>query len=384
MTKKEYMSELRHELERIKFSEMSEILEDYENHFQAAMADGKSEDMIIAELGDIRELVAELKDYAANDMQERKETSYATGEAECGGMPDFSADKYSAQVGEKTHKAPKHIVLDLICADVTFRMSEENNMSMEYKNDTKAWSRGRMMFYGHQEGDTFYAEEKNINKGGISVSCGSELFIWLPTGCETVRVSGKSGDVILQNVSGLKSFQGKSMSGDIQVLGGHITELHCESMSGDIEIRNHSGDRMEAKSMSGDVCLEGAAYLRGNFESVSGDVSVDELAKGAKATIKSVSGDVNAVVRDASEGEFKTTSGDVRIVIEKECTGFELESNGLNTSMPFGMKVPGCGDVRIRSNAEIPFVNGAYCYGDRSTKLYVSTVSGDVTVKHFD
>lgn len=383
MTKKEYMSKLRAELEKIDFSEMAEIMEDYENHFQAGIADGKSEERIVEELGDIRELISELSEYATAEMKTGVEKKVVYETENMGGMPDFSADKYCAQVGDEPHKAPKHIVLDLICADVTFRMSEEDNMSMEYTNDTKAWSKGRMIFSGHQEGDTFYAEETNINKGGISVSCGSELIIWVPTGCKSVRINDKSGDIVLQNIVGLESFHGKTMSGDIRVLGGNVSELRCESMSGDVEIRNHASERLEAKSVSGDVSLEGTTYFRGEFESVSGDVNVDELSKNAVARMKSVSGDVNVVVRDASEGEMKTTSGDVHIVIEKECTGFELESKGLNMGA-FGIKGPRGGNVRIRSNVDIPFVNGAYCYGDRSTKLYVSTVSGDVTVKHYD
>ena len=39
MTKKEYMETLKAELEKIHFSEKAELLEDYENHFQAGMAD---------------------------------------------------------------------------------------------------------------------------------------------------------------------------------------------------------------------------------------------------------------------------------------------------------------------------------------------------------
>ncbi len=381
MTKKEYMQALKEELEKIRFSEKAELLEDYENHFQAGIADGKSEEMIVEELGDIDELIAELRYYSLDNKESKKEEPVKKEQGIFGGISAAMENAFTTGDKEKAHKAPKHIDLELICADAVFRMSDGNNMKMEYKNDSKIWSKGKLIFTGHQDGDTFYAKEESCNRMGIAASCESKLIIGIPTECESIRVRGKSGDIVLQNIVGLEKFTAKTMSGDVHVHGGTVKELHCESMSGDVEVRNHAAEHLSCKSMSGDLNLEGTTYFRGEMESVSGDVHVDEIAKDSKVQLKSVSGDVQVVVRDACQGEVKTTSGDVRITIEKECTGFVLETKGMNSGKPFAGH--GCGNVRIRSDVEIPYVNGAFCYGDRSAKLYAGTVSGDVLVKHY-
>ena len=365
MTKREYMNELRDTLSEINFAEASELLEDYENHFQAGIAEGKSEEDIIKELGTVEELAEELKGFA-EEKEQKTESRKEASVVETGTDADW-----------------ENIDISLISADVIVRMAEDDKMHMEYKNDQKLWSKNKMTFIGYQEGNTFYAEEKRIGHSTASFSGSSKLYVWVPKKCKNIIVNGKSGDITVQNVIDLRKMNIKIMSGDISIQGGKIDTLHCDTMSGDVMIRNHESERLEAKSLSGDVKIEGTTYLRGDFSSTSGDVTVDELAKGSDASIQSVSGDVSVVVRDTACGDIKSTSGDVELIIEKECTGFEIRTKGTDFGFPSGSKGSRWGEMRIRSHEEIPYIDGAYCYGDRNAKFSMSTVSGDLSVKHY-
>ncbi len=76
MNKMEYLSALKEALSDTEESIMREIVSDYEEHFQAGMENGKSEEEICEDLGSIEDLVKEIKDvYNTDPVGEEKDDS---------------------------------------------------------------------------------------------------------------------------------------------------------------------------------------------------------------------------------------------------------------------------------------------------------------------
>lgn len=73
MNKNEYLSALKEALKDTDESVMKEIVSDYEEHFQAGMENGKSEEEICDDLGPIDDLVEEIKEaYTTNSKKDQK------------------------------------------------------------------------------------------------------------------------------------------------------------------------------------------------------------------------------------------------------------------------------------------------------------------------
>ncbi len=73
MNKTEYLNALKYALKDTDESIMEEILSDYEEHFQAGMENGKSEEQICEDLGAIEDLLKEIKEVYNTDKKEEKQ-----------------------------------------------------------------------------------------------------------------------------------------------------------------------------------------------------------------------------------------------------------------------------------------------------------------------
>ena len=60
MNRKEYMERLQMDLEAVDETTAKEILQDFADHFDQGLSEGRSEEEISAELGDPAELISEL------------------------------------------------------------------------------------------------------------------------------------------------------------------------------------------------------------------------------------------------------------------------------------------------------------------------------------
>jgi DUF4097 and DUF4098 domain-containing protein YvlB len=138
----------------------------------------------------------------------------------------------------------------------------------------------------------------------------------------------------------------KSVSGDLDVTRGEEGRVALSYSGGMVKVRS-SGEQVVVRTMAGDVSAVVPADGRLELEVVSGDVSISEGS--ARIEVKTVSGDVD-ITQTTGDAQVKTVSGDVNLD-----------------------RISGKLEVQTRSG-DVDLVAAGPVSGG------VSTVSGDVTV----
>ena len=163
MTKLEYMTKLQEKLEKFGKELQEEILEDYRQHFVEGESEGRSEEEIIEELGNIEEMIRELSE---EDLPE------GFTQLDAGKEPDREKDVEAGQDVRNTDLKKsfsysayyKGIVLDGKVANVIVNRSEDDKIHVDY--EAKGISNQlNYEFFQHEEDGIFYAGVKR-RKGG--------------------------------------------------------------------------------------------------------------------------------------------------------------------------------------------------------------------------
>lgn len=204
--------------------------------------------------------------------------------------------------------------------------------------------RGRVHFnFGDYKGNKDFSLESlsqfvNSFASNFSISFGTadaKVMLELPLESHLpITAKTTSGDVRTENVS-FQSLNAKTMSGeielelpedmtlpvaklsttsgDVDVRGGHVSELTMESMSGDLTASG-TLDTVSVKSTSGDVELTGILQQI-RSATVSGDTSINpEEPIPLTISLQSTSGDLHVEAPDGAtvNARLKSVSGDVR------------------------------------------------------------------------
>ena len=233
MTKSEYMKMLEIQLGKFSESVRQEILEDYENHFAEAMAQGKTEEEIIEELGDIQDMIDEIPE---EDMAE-----------------DFEGEKQEIEGSVKKEYSCgyRKIVADCKAADIILKSSVDNKLYVNYENPDGTES--GQSFYQYENDGVFYV---GVNKNNATASTKNVTFDFL----------GFHLDIPFQ-----KSYEAGQMT--IEIPQG-FTEIELRTTSGDIELRNVSGEILRVKTTSGDFQSEHVEYRQMTISATSSDIDL--------------------------------------------------------------------------------------------------------------
>jgi DUF4097 and DUF4098 domain-containing protein YvlB len=119
----------------------------------------------------------------------------------------------------------------------------------------------------------------------------------------------ESGEEQHDDFPGKRNLLVKSVSGDLVVNGGDEGRVSLSYSGGMVKVRS-SGEQVLVRTMAGDVSALVPADGRLELEVVSGDVSISEV--GSRIEVKTVSGDVN-VTQTTGDAQVKTVSGDVSL-----------------------------------------------------------------------
>ncbi|WP_100489076.1 DUF4097 family beta strand repeat-containing protein [Sporolactobacillus pectinivorans] len=136
---------------------------------------------------------------------------------------------------------------------------------------------------------------------------------------ETLSLSSKSGDIIVEDCEAKKELIAASTSGDIRITGLLAKEkVSARASSGDVVLRNLASDFLDAAARSGDVTV---SDFRGTLaaEVSSGDIELenDQLTGDLRAYAQS--GDVSISFRKDPESfaiNYQGSSGEGSVHIE--------------------------------------------------------------------
>ncbi len=401
MTKSEYMKALQEKLESFNRELQQEILEDYEQHFAEGLAEGKTEEKIIRELGAIEDMIREIPIEDTREELPKENPDGADAEPE-------EAEKSITYKGEY-----KAIVLNGMSADIVLEKSEDQWVHVEYQNNGNESQRLRYRFYQYEEDGVFYAGVKDFaeeGKKGLNVrvvvfgrtvvsygnhssgNCDIRLSMRIPAGMPRVGVETVSGDINVQSVQ-TGALETKTISGDVEIRGIQVGEFQIRTTSGDIDVAEALLENLELSTVSGDVKLSGTEARKIRLRTTSGDVSVKNVT-GENLKAGTISGDVEL---EAAFLEYSvhTGSGDVKV---EPCQGARkvsvLTRSGdasVNLNNIDGAEVAaeaGSGDIIMNISGQPQRTAGAGygyrlagSYGDGSCKVSVKTGSGDIAVK---
>ena len=401
MTKQEYMASLQEKLERFGRELQEEILEDYRQHFTEGENEGKSDEEIIEELGNIEEMIRELSE---DDLPQE----FAQRAMEQGGLAESDMQGVS-KAGEAPDREPKDtdlkrtfsysgfyksMVLEGKVANVRVERSEDDQIHVEYEARGVS-SQVNYEYYQYEEDGIFYAGVKR-RKGARDEGDNEEKMVKVTLFGRTIISYGNVGSFSVggQNITltvrvpkSVPKLTAKVASGNVDISGIELETLEANSASGNVSVAEVVADRLKAHTASGNVTVEHAEFISANLDTASGNVKA-EMIKGRDLHCGTGSGNVKV---DAAVAEYHlgTGSGNIKVrsvgASERIDMGTGSGSIKLELEGAEGMEATvrsGSGSVHIGWGEEErqKVKNGTYAYGNSACKVKANTGSGSIKI----
>ncbi len=399
MTKLEYMKKLQEKLEKFGKELQEEILEDYRQHFAEGENEGKSEEEIIDELGNIEEMIRELSE---EDLPEGFAQLDPGGRAENAGQVTETGEEEEEQDVKDTDLKKsfsysayyKSIVLEGKAANVFVSRSEDNRIHVDY--EVKGVSNQlNYEYYQHEEDGVFYAGVKR-RKGARDEGDSEEKMVKVTLFGHTIisygNISNFSGGG--QNITltvripkGVPKLTVKVGSGNVSVSGVELEAFEGSSGSGNVALDEVVADRMKAHSGSGNIKVSHTEFISGSLDTGSGNVKA-EMIKGRDLKCGTGSGNVKV---DAAVAEYHLSTGSgsikLRAVGASELADMSTGSGSIRLELEGakGMEAAvrsGSGSIYIDWDGQESqkVKNGTYAYGNSACKVKASTGSGSIKI----
>lgn len=406
MTREEYMNKLEEGLAAYDKEFANDILEDYRNHFDEAIADGRSEQAVIDELGPVEELL--------RDIPEEFKAENAGGEnSNNSGSADNSNYANSTNNTNSTSDSTQKIIDDAmnIAGSIFNGLGKlVTSISKEVGNfvvdETEKAKKAYDDYVENNINDdytdsTFVGSYYGVNNFKIGV-----------TSAMVELKQGASDELVVELSRPLTKKE--KMLYDIQVseVGDSLKISTC-SNPGRYTIGLLSGrqepltfyvslpahiSKVEVSTVSGNVnFVSSVAAEKIKVETVSGKIDTEDYVIAQKIKLSSVSGKVAGTI-DGRDIEFGSVSGKIDIKLANICKGkAETVSGNINVSLinDVGMKIE-CSslsgslkvhtDKDVRWNREGNEVNMGIgterkaAFGNEGVVLRTETVSGTINI----
>lgn len=383
MTKNEYIKRLEEALAACDSELRSEIIEGYEEHFKNGFLEGKTEEEICTELGDVDEFISEIPaEYnvlpASTDVPPVKAPNHEH---------DFP-EKYSAE-------GISNIVIESkpssnSSADITITRSNEFAISI----DGPTYAESGFKCLVTLENNTCYV--KITNEKPVVTSILQKIFrhynadfhISIPDTIKNIKAGLACGDMDIHNCCNADNFDitlgcgdfeinnckaatatFTSSNGDGSINNSEFTNIKFISSNGDIDSQNLKSDIASFITSNGDIDFENIISNDLHARSSNGDVTLSGSI--TKITATSSNGDVDVTnFIDCVSADIKSSMGDI---------DYNCESgNGFVASCKTSM-----GDIDVIYNGQ-NIKKGAdklYHAGHEASKLNILTSMGDICLK---
>ena len=387
MKKDEFFAQLRNAFAGMDEELIMDILSDYENHFNEGMENGKSEEEICDELGNVEEIRQAFLDENPAAM-----TINVNSNSDTVGNSD---------IYNRFYPGIQRVNAQLTDADIEIKKSSTNDVELSVTgglaDDMEALK--ETLRVSASVGTLSIQQEK---KAGISVSyaasclfglkvgkysAGIVIHVAVPEQFEKIKVKSISGDIVANDIS-CGSFLVEAVSGDIYVDQLNTKQCELNSKSGDIKANNISAKTLLIHTGSGDVGVEDCQADELLASSISGDVNVI-ACKADKMDVVSISGDIKAEFDKSAQCRAKSTSGDCKVTIGNQVDAVVSSTSGdvnvryigeigleMALSSTSGDVSAVCGEINSKGKKKVQ-----ERFGEPDSKLKASTISGDIKVR---
>lgn len=273
----------------------------------------------------------------------------------------FKPDKESAvtkgrgsidEIKEFDINAVNKVSIDTVSSDVNIISSKDNNIKVHFYGTTSDLSRAPKLETS-LNGDKLDIEIK-YPKQIVSImnfSLNTKLDVYVPENYK-------------------KSMEIETVSGEIAIDKLEADSFKAHTTSGDVSIDSLVGSTTDFSSVSGSIKVK-ELYTKGNvFKTTSGDIKIEAITGDIKAS--SVSGSITALYKEFdNEVEAKTVSGDVDLILP-EASEFKVDFSSTSGDLDNEFPLVITGKIEKRN------IKGTVGNGQKTIKI--GTTSGDASI----
>lgn len=386
MTKQEYVAALTQRLKPYPQSFRQDIINAFEEHFQAGLEAGQSEEQIMASLGSIDEVMQTIDEYEREhtissdshtkamftQLKESIAASLRNIEIaiDFGEPSDESEEEYDNIITlEDASETSVSIRADEVSCDVLYAVGD--SLSYQLRTFTSR-------FQSASSEPQIQVEEMDndiriiVSRQALGQGQSARLQLTIPSELRALTIETSSGDIKGEG-GRMKELLLRSRSGDISLYDASAKTVQLHSASGDITADAIDADTIETRNASGDQSLQN---IQGALQVIcaSGDIELEDC-NGSLANISIRSGDIEANDIDYSICQMESASGDIEIKGTFDELTVESKSGSIALQLEdCPQQVSVCttsGDIEVA------------CDDDDYTAV-LSTVSGDIEAPDFD
>ncbi|NDI35997.1 DUF4097 family beta strand repeat-containing protein [Chengkuizengella sediminis] len=338
MNKNEFLKQLEFLLKDVHEADRREILYDFLEHFDIGLANGKSEEELVRELGDPKVIAKDL----LSDYRVTKNEDKPNGNKYKGILANFRQSVFKTiDIFEErivSGETYNNIYIKTGSTDVIVVPTVKDEIKVRLSGEASKRYEDVFSLNLKEMGDTLQIELKQksvLFTVGFSI-IKVDLYLEIPQKLyDSFKVDLSSGDIeakelqakelILSTSSGdveIEGLQGNnvklySASGNVGVQDGNVSSnISIGSSSGDIKSENITANSLTMEVSSGKIEFTNSEVKTSNIETSSGNITIynDELKGDIKAT--TTSGDITIDLEETNESlaiDFKTYSGDVDV-----------------------------------------------------------------------